>query len=105
MEKGASEGTSRLIASGGGTMNTLISDLRELLIEILDLEGISPDDIDPAVPLFGDGLGLDSIDALEIGVAVQKKYKVKLDATSEKTREYFYSIENLARFIESQQRA
>jgi acyl carrier protein len=86
-------------------MTNLISELRDLLVEALDLEGISPDDIDPAAPLFGDGLGLDSIDALEIGVAIQKKYRVKLDATSEDTREHFRSIENLARFIESQQGA
>jgi len=84
-------------------MSGLKTELRELLIESLELEDISVEDIDPEAPLFGDGLGLDSIDALEIGVAVQKKYNVRLDATSEDTREHFYSIENLARFIESAQ--
>lgn len=80
-------------------MNSLINELRELLIASLELEDIGPADIDPGAPLFGDGLGLDSIDALELGMAVQKAYGVRLDATSEDTREHFYSIENLARFI------
>jgi len=82
-------------------MAGLTTELRELLIDALELEDIAVEDIDPKAPLFGDGLGLDSIDALEIGVAVQKKYNVRLDATSDDTREHFYSIENLARFIES----
>lgn len=84
-------------------MNALINELRDLVIAALDLEDIAPTDIDPQAPLFGDGLGLDSIDALELGVAVQKKYGVKLDATNEETREHFYSLENLAKFIAGQQ--
>lgn len=84
-------------------MNALINELRDLVIAALDLEDIAPADIDPQAPLFGDGLGLDSIDALELGVAVQKKYGVKLDATNEETREHFYSLENLAKFIAGQQ--
>ena len=83
-------------------MNTLINELRELVIASLDLEDLSPADIDPQGALFGDGLGLDSIDALELGMAVQKAYGIKLDATNEETREHFYSIENLARFIAGQ---
>ncbi len=82
-------------------MSDLVTELREVLVDALELEDIAPEDIDPKAPLFGDGLGLDSIDALEIGVAIQRKYKVKIDATSEDTREHFYSVENLARFIES----
>ncbi|MBW3567016.1 MAG: acyl carrier protein [Proteobacteria bacterium] len=80
-------------------MKTLINELRELVISALDLEDMAPADIDPQGALFGDGLGLDSIDALELGMAVQKAYGIKLDATNEETREHFYSIENLARFI------
>jgi acyl carrier protein len=49
--------------------------------------------------LFGEGLGLDSIDALELGVAIRKRYDVQMDADSETTRQHFASIANLARFI------
>ncbi|HET7395933.1 MAG TPA: phosphopantetheine-binding protein [Gammaproteobacteria bacterium] len=83
-------------------MNTLIEELKQLIIVSLDLEDITPADIDAQAPLFGDGLGLDSIDALELGVAIQKKYQVKLDANSADTREHFHSVENLAKFIQSQ---
>jgi acyl carrier protein len=83
-------------------MNTLIQELKQLIIASLDLEDIRPDDIDAQAPLFGDGLGLDSIDALELGVAIQKRYQIKLDANSADTRQHFYSVENLAKFIQSQ---
>ncbi|MDE2069958.1 MAG: acyl carrier protein [Gammaproteobacteria bacterium] len=83
-------------------MNNLIEELQQLIITSLDLEDMSPTDIDPHAPLFGDGLGLDSIDALELGVAVQKKYHVKLDASSADTRQHFHSVENLAKFIAAQ---
>ncbi|HEX6550926.1 MAG TPA: phosphopantetheine-binding protein [Gammaproteobacteria bacterium] len=84
-------------------MNTLIEELKQLIIDSLDLEDVTPADIDPHAPLFGDGLGLDSIDALELGVAIQKKYQIKLDANSADTRQHFHSVENLAKFIQSQQ--
>lgn len=84
-------------------MNTLIDELKQLIIDSLDLEDLEPADIAADAPLFGDGLGLDSIDALELGVAIQKKYDIKLEATSADTREHFYSVAALARFIESQQ--
>lgn len=83
-------------------MNALIEDLKQLIIDSLDLEDVKPADIDPKAPLFGAGLGLDSIDALELGVAIQKKYHVKLDANSADTRQHFQSVENLAKFITSQ---
>jgi acyl carrier protein len=80
-------------------MQELEQELKRLLIEVLNLEDVSVDDIDSEAPLFGDGLGLDSIDALELGVAIRKKYDVQMDADSEVTREHFASIANLARFI------
>jgi acyl carrier protein len=86
-------------------MTTLTDELKQLIIDSLDLEDITPADIDSAAPLFGDGLGLDSIDALELGVAIQKRYDVKLDATSADTREHFYSVDNLARFVDTHRRA
>lgn len=86
-------------------MNTLIDELKQLIIDSLDLEDVTPADIDPKAPLFGAGLGLDSIDALELGVAIQKKYQVKLDANSADTRQHFQSVENLAKFITAQRPA
>lgn len=87
-------------------MNQLIPELKQLIIDSLDLEDVKPDDIDAAAPLFGNGgLGLDSIDALELGVAVQKRYQVKLDANSADTRQHFQSVESLAKFISSQRPA
>jgi acyl carrier protein len=86
-------------------MHTLIEELKQLIVTSLDLEDITPAEIDAHAPLFGDGLGLDSIDALELGVAVQKHYHIKLDANSADTRQHFHSVENLAKFIQSQQKA
>ena len=80
-------------------MNDLVEELKILIIETLDLEDISPPDIDPDAPLFGEGLGLDSIDALELGVALQKRYGVKIDATSEEVRNQFYSVATLSKFV------
>lgn len=74
--------------------------LKSLIIDTLDLEDISPDDIIDDEPLFGEGLGLDSIDALELGLAIKKAFNVKIEANSEKTKEHFYSINNLVQFIE-----
>ena len=82
-------------------MQELERELKQLLIEVLNLEDISVEQIDSNAPLFGAGLGLDSIDALELGVAIRKRYDVQMDADSETTREHFASIANLARFISS----
>ena len=77
----------------------LIDEIRQLIISTLDLEDIEPGDIEPAAPLFGDGLGLDSIDALELGVALQKRYGLKIDAEEDNMREHFYSVLSLASFV------
>ena len=77
----------------------LIDEITSLIITTLDLEDISPGDIEPAAPLFGDGLGLDSIDALELGVALQKHYGLKIDAEEDNMREHFYSVSSLANFV------
>ena len=81
------------------TMNDAELAIKELIIEALNLEDLSPDDIESDAPLFGDGLGLDSIDALELGVAIRRKYGVNLDIDSEEIREYFESVTNLAKFV------
>ena len=74
--------------------------MAELLVEALNLEDIAPGDIDPLENLFGDGLGLDSIDALEIAVAIAEKYDVRLKADDESTREAFATLRSLTAFVE-----
>ena len=76
-------------------------EVKELIIDVLQLEDITPADIDTEAPLFVDGLGLDSIDALELGVALQKKYGISLSADSEDTRRHFASVQALAAMIDS----
>lgn len=81
-------------------MKTLIHELKQLIIETLSLEDMSPQDIDKDEPLFDEGLGLDSIDALELGVALKNKYNVSVkDEREEDVQKYFYSVQNLAEFI------
>lgn len=74
-------------------------ELKLLIIEALDLEDITPEDIDSEAPLFVDGLGLDSIDALELGVALQKKLGLTLSADADANRQHFASVAALARFV------
>ena len=80
-------------------MNQLIQTLKEQLIEALNLEDITPEDIETSAPLFGDGLGLDSIDALEIILILDREYGIKID-NLENAKEVFYSVQTLADFID-----
>ena len=79
-------------------MEKLIQELKEHLITELKLEDITPADIDPDAPLFGDGLGLDSIDALEIIILLEKYYGIKLENDQE-ARPVFSSVRTLAEYI------
>ncbi|MEW6021698.1 acyl carrier protein [Massilia sp. Dwa41.01b] len=79
----------------------LEQEVKELIIDVLQLEDITPADIDSEAPLFVEGLGLDSIDALEIGVALQKRYGITLSAESQETRRHFASVRALAAMIEA----
>lgn len=82
-------------------MDDLKLEIRRLIVEALDLEDMSAEDIDNDAPLFGDaGLGLDSIDALELGVALRKKYQIKLEANDAGNREHFRSVNTLAALVE-----
>jgi acyl carrier protein len=74
-------------------------EIKRLIIDVLQLEDISPADIDSETPLFVEGLGLDSIDALELGVAIQKRYGIVLSASSEENRRHFASVRSLASLI------
>lgn len=83
-------------------MEPLEREIAELIVSCTGLEDVRADDIDPEAPLFVEGLGLDSIDALEIGVALNKRYGVRLTADSEDNRKHFASLRNLAAFVKSQ---
>ena len=84
-------------------MKALLLELKLLIIEALDLEDIRPDDIGDDTSLFADeGLGLDSIDVLELGVALRKKYRLQLIKGDSQVREHFRSPRTLAEFIHSQ---
>lgn len=80
-------------------MENLIEDLKKQLIETLNLEEITPQDIDEKAPLFGDGLGLDSIDALEIILILEKSYGIRI-ANPKEAKEIFFSVQTLADYIE-----
>lgn len=77
----------------------MIDELKALLISELNLEDITPDDIDASAPLFREGLGLDSIDALELAVVLDKKYGIKIKSSDERNKEIFSSLNALADFI------
>ena len=84
-------------------MSELVRELKCLVVEVLHLEDVSPDDIGDDTLLFADdGLGLDSIDALELGVALHKKYQLKLEQSDQRVREHFRSVRTLAEFIRAQ---
>ncbi|MGB0854985.1 MAG: phosphopantetheine-binding protein [Pikeienuella sp.] len=85
-------------------MDALEAELKQLIVDALFLEDVTANDIDSEEPLFGDdGLGLDSIDALEIGVELKKKYKVTIDQEDENLKTHFASIRNLAQFVAESQ--
>ncbi|MEI6709072.1 MAG: phosphopantetheine-binding protein [Methylococcales bacterium] len=77
------------------------TELKQLIIDALALEDISVDEIDSHAPLFNEGLGLDSIDALELGLAIRKKYGVKIEAEKEDVVRIFASVASLADYIQS----
>lgn len=80
-------------------MQALEQEIKELIIASLSLEDVRPEDIATDAPLFVEGLGLDSIDALELGVALQKRYAVQMSADAAETRRHFGSVAALARFV------
>ncbi len=77
----------------------LESEIKEIIVTSLNLEDIKAGDISSDAPLFGEGLGLDSIDALELGMALKKKYNVTFKSEQKENKEYFYSVKSLAEFI------
>ena len=86
-------------------MSDLHSDIKQLIIDALGLEDISTHDIGNDQILFGEGLGLDSVDALELGLAIQKRYGIKIDADAKDTRNHFTNVASLAAFVTARQAA
>lgn len=82
-------------------MQPLEQELAQFIIDTLSLEDVKVSDIDPSAPLFVKGLGLDSIDALELGVGLQKKYGIKLSADAAETKKHFASVQSLAALVDT----
>jgi acyl carrier protein len=86
-------------------MSDLQLEIKHLIIEALGLEDMVAADIGADLPLFGEGLGLDSVDALELGLAIQKRFGIKIDAEAKDTREHFANVASLAAFVAARQTA
>jgi acyl carrier protein len=83
-------------------MDDLKLQIKELIVSALELEDVRPENIVDSEPIFGEGLGLDSIDALELGVALKKKFGVKFAAENEDNRKHFASVDALAAYISTE---
>lgn len=87
-------------------MDDLEAKLKILIVNSLKLEDITPEEIESEEPLFGDtGLALDSIDALELGVALRKEFNIQVQSVTEEIKKHFYSIRSLAAYIRSEAEA
>jgi len=84
--------------------NNLQRKIKEVIISSLDLEGTTPDDIKDDEMLFGEGLGLDSIDALELGIAIKKKFGISFRSDAAENKKYFQSVNTLAAYITEKQK-
>lgn len=83
-------------------MEALEQEIKQLIVDTLRLEGVTVDGIDSEAPLFVDGLGLDSIDALELAMAIRKKYGVKASSDDAENKQIFRSVRSLAAHVSSQ---
>ena len=81
-------------------MTVLEQEVAGLIVESLNLEDVEPGGIDPEAPLFREGLGLDSIDALELALAISRKYGFKLQSDDKKNADIFHSLRTLSRHVE-----
>ncbi len=87
------------------TPEELFADIKALIVDVLALEDIRPEEIETDAPLFIEGLGLDSIDALELAMALRRRFGVKFEATNAANREIFASVRSLASFISRSRQA
>jgi acyl carrier protein len=83
-------------------MENLKLQIKELIISALELEDVKPEQIKDSEPIFGEGLGLDSIDALELGIALKKKFGVKFSSENADNRRHFASVDALAAYISAE---
>jgi acyl carrier protein len=83
-------------------MRDIEGDLKRLIVEALVLEDVAPEGIDSNAALFGGGLGLDSIDALELSIAIGRRFGVRIKSDDERNRQIFASVRSLAAFIEAE---
>ena len=84
-------------------MSDLQLEIKNLIIDALGLEDMAAEDIAADLTLFGEGLGLDSVDALELGLAIQKRFGIKIDAEAKDTRQHFANVASLAAFVAAKQ--
>lgn len=77
----------------------LEDEIRQIILSSVEMDGLTMQDLESEKPLFGEGVGLDSIDALEIGAAIRRKYSVKFKANSAENKEHFKSVSTLANFV------
>jgi len=82
-----------------GSVETLEAEIKELIVDALALEDIKPEEIETEAPLFGEGLGLDSIDALELAMALEERYGVTIEDDPEQNQRIFASVNSLADFV------
>ena len=80
-------------------------EIAQLIIDTLNLEHLTAADIPAEQPLFGDGLGLDSVDALELALALQKHYAIRIDSDVKESRKHFATVASLAAFVQEQRSA
>jgi acyl carrier protein len=90
------------VGSPDGSSAGLEEELKVLIVEALALEDIEPDEIETDAPLFVEGLGLDSIDALELAMALEERYGVTIDDDPERNQRIFASVTSLAAFVRDQ---
>ena len=89
-------------AAAPETVEALLPEIAALIVTALNLEDLAPADIEPDAPLFGDGLGLDSIDVLEIALAISKRYGFQLKSDNEDNVRIFSSLRALTAHVASQ---
>lgn len=93
------------MAGSDHAQTTLERELATLLVTALNLEDVAPENIEPEAPLFGGTLGLDSIDALELALAISKRYGFELRSDDENNAQIFASLRSLARHVHNRRTA
>ncbi len=86
-----------------GAAEGLVGEIKALIVEALALEDLAPEEIETEAPLFVEGLGLDSIDALELAMALEERYGVTIEDDPDRNQEIFASVKSLADFVVAQQ--